>query len=254
MDTVLLSLWRSPEEVGWYKAAYNLVFKLLFIRNALLSTLAPQMSRYYGISKNRVAKTFNTAFKILWAFSFPIAVGTTLLAKPLIVWLYTDEFAKSGLVLAILIWALPFLNLSSLCGSVTTATDKEKKAVRIYVSAALLNLLSNVIAIPLWGYIGAAVSTVVTEVAALLLFYAILHREFPLTDVRNTLLKPVAAGLMMAGAVLILPNWPIGLVILIGAIVYAGVLLGLNPFNQAEREVLQGLWSGLRRRIGWSVS
>ena len=39
LDTVLLSLWRSPEEVGWYKAAYNLIFKLLFIRTALLSTL-----------------------------------------------------------------------------------------------------------------------------------------------------------------------------------------------------------------------
>jgi O-antigen/teichoic acid export membrane protein len=249
LDTVLLSLWRTPEEVGWYKAAYNLIFKLLFIRSALLSTLTPQMSRYYGISKNRVAKTFNSSFKILWAFSFPVAVGTTLLAEPLIIWLYTDEYAKSVLVLAILIWALPFLNLSSLCGSVTTATDKERKAVRVYTIAALLNLLTNLIAIPIWGYIGAAVSTVLTEIVTLVIFYSILHHEFPLTDLKNTLWKPLIAGLIMGGAILLVQPRPLFITIAIGIVVYAASLIALKPFNHTELDVMGGLFSSLRSRI-----
>lgn len=254
LDTVLLSLWRSPEEVGWYKAAYNLIFKLLFIKGALLSTLTPQMSRYYGVSKNRVAKTFNASFKLLWAFSLPIAIGTTLLAGPMIVWLYTEEFARSAIVLAILIWALPFLNLSSLCGSVTTATDNEKKAVRVYVAAAVLNLVTNVIAIPIWGYIGAAVSTVLTEIVALFLFYAVLHREFPLTDWGNTLLKPLLAGLVMAGGILALKSAPLLLVIIIAGLVYGLTLLLLKPFSPVEVDLVLGLWSSLRRKMGWGVS
>lgn len=254
IDTVLLSLWRSPEEVGWYRAAYNLTFKLLFIRGALLSTLTPQMSRYYGVSKHRVAKTFNTSFKILWAFSFPVTVGITLLATPIVVWLYTDEYARSGIILAILIWSLPLLNLSSLCGSITTATDKEKKAARVYVTAALLNLGANLIAIPIWGYLGAAIVTVVTEAVALILFYAVLHSEFPLTDLKNTLLKPFVAGVIMGGVILILPNWPLGVVILIGAIVYLVTLFALKPFNQTELTIIRGLWLGLRRRLKWGVS
>ncbi len=254
LDTVLLSLMRSPEEVGWYKAAYNLTFKLLFIKGALLSTLQPQMSRYYGVSKSRVAKTFNTSFKILWAFSFPVAVGTTLLAQPLIIFLYTAEFSNSGIVLTILIWALPLLNLSSLCGSITTATDKEKKAAKVYVSAALLNLVTNLIAIPIWGYIGAAASTVLTEAVALILFYRVLHSEFPLTGLKNTLLKPFVAGLIMGGVILVLPNWPLGLIILVGALVYPVVLLALKPFNQDEAKIINGLWSGLRQRFAGGAS
>lgn len=249
LDTVLLSLLRSPEEVGWYKAAYNLTFKLLFIKGALLSTLHPQMSRYYGVSKERVGKTFNTAFKILWAFSFPIALGTTFLAEPLVVLLYTDEFIKSGLVLAILIWALPFLNLSSLCGSITVASDKEKNAAKVYLASALLNLVSNLIAIPIWGYIGAAVTTVLTEFVALGLFYSVLHSEFPLTDLKNTLLKPTLAGLAMVIVILSLPKLPLAVVIVIGALVFPAVLLSLKPFNQTELEILAGLWSSLRRRL-----
>jgi O-antigen/teichoic acid export membrane protein len=249
LDTVLLSLLRSPEEVGWYKAAYNLTFKLLFIREALLATLTPQLSRYYGVSKGRVGTAFNSSFKILWAFSFPVAVGTSLLARPLTIWLYAEEYAPSGIVLAILIWAIPLLNLSGLCGSITTATDKEKKAAKVYMTAALLNLGSNLIAVPLWGYIGAAVSTVITEAIALFLFYRVLHSEFPLTDLKNVLLKPILAGGMMAGVIWLISDWPLGLVIIIGAVVYPLALLALKPFSQTELDVIKDITSSLRRRF-----
>jgi O-antigen/teichoic acid export membrane protein len=253
-DTVLLSLWRSPEEVGWYRAAYNLTYKLLFIRGALLSTLTPQMSRYYGVSKDRVGKTFNFSFKLLWAFSFPLAVGTTLLAYPLTTWLYTEEYANSALVLAILIWALPFLNLSSLYGSVATASDKEKGAMKVYVTAALINLAINLIVIPIWGYLGATISTVVTEAITLLFFYLLMRHEFPLTDLKNSLLKPFIAGLAMAGVVLLSYQLFFPITIVLGAVTYGFILLALRPFNQTEAQIFQGLWLSFRRRIGWSTS
>jgi O-antigen/teichoic acid export membrane protein len=255
MDTVMLSLWRSPEEVGWYKAAYNLIFKLLFIRGALLSTLTPQMSRYYGISKERVAKTYNTSFKILWTFSFPVAVGTSLLAKPLTIWLYTDEFMQSAIALAILIWALPLINLSALCGGVSIATDRERKSARVYTIAAIFNVTVNLIAIQIWGYLGAAVATVLTEGVILMLFYSVLHQEFPLTDLNNTLLKPFVAGMIMGGVIFILPPaWPVVAAIFIGTVTYIVALLALKPFNVAEVEIIQALWLSLRRRLKWRVS
>jgi O-antigen/teichoic acid export membrane protein len=255
LDTVLLSLWRSPEEVGWYKAAYNLIFKLLFVTGPLLATLGPQMSRHYGVSKNRVAQTYFSFFKFLYATSLPIAVGTALLANRIIILLYTEEFAASGLVLAILIWAFIPLNLSYLAGTVATSTDKEKQSAKAYALAAFLNLGINVVAIPIWGYLGAAIATVVTEVAVFFLFYATLHSEFPLTDLKNILFKPFVAGLIMGVVIYLLPyNWPIGVLIFIGAVVYGVVLFALKPFNPTELEIIQGLWLSLRQRLKWGVS
>jgi O-antigen/teichoic acid export membrane protein len=253
LDTVLLSLWRSPEEVGWYKAAYNLIFRLMFIRSALLSTLGPQMSRYYGVSKERVAKTFNSSLKFFVVFSFPIAIGTTVLASQIIELLYTDEYTNSATVLAILIWSLPLLYVSSLCGQVTTASDKEHKAMRVYITAALLNVVSNIIAIPIWGYIGAAASTIVTEAVALILFYRVIHPEFPLTDVRNSIVKPVLAGLLMGVAVFLLQDWPLLLVVGSGALIYGAILLALRPFNEQEWQLLVSLWEKARQKMGWGA-
>lgn len=255
LDTVLLSLWRSPEEVGWYKAAYNLIFKLLFVTGPLLATLGPQMSRHYGVSKDRVGQTYFSFFKFLFSLSLPIAVGTALLANQIIIWLYTEEFANSGLVLAILIWAFIPLNLSYLAGTVATSTDKEKQSAKVYALAALLNLSINAVVIPIWGYLGAAIATVITEVVAFVLFYSTLHSEFPLTDFKNTLVKPVLAGTVMGGVIYSLPlNWPIGLHIVMGAVVYMVVLFALKPFNQTELALIQGLWLGLRRRLKLGVS
>lgn len=262
-DTVLLSLWYDDEVVGIYKPAYNLIYKLLFIKTALLTTLSPQMARYYGVSKNRVAKTFNTSFKILWSFSLPIAIGSMILAYPMTILLYGEEFRESALVLAILIWALPFLNLSSLCGSITTATDKEKKAAKVYFIAAVVNLSTNLVAIPYWSYIGAAVSTVITEIITLVLFYSLLHEEFPLTDLSNTLIKPTVAGIIMGLIVLGLHNWPllltlqdwhIFIAIPIGALVYIILLLLFKPFTKAELDVMGGLWKSVQRRLNWGTS
>lgn len=249
VDTVLLSLWRSPEEVGWYKAAYNLIFKFLFVQGALLASLTPQLSRYYGVSKERVAKTFNTSVKVFWALSFPVAVGGTLLAEPIIIWLFSDAYSKSVSVFVILIWSLPFLALSSLCGSISMAADKEKHMVKVYAGAAMLNVVVNLAAIPRWGYLGAAVATVLTEAITLVMFYSVLYREFPLTDIGNSLLKPFMAGIIMAGVLLAFVRWPLFEVAPAGVVVYVAVLLFLQPFNQVELEIIQGLWLTLRERF-----
>ncbi len=253
IDTVLLSLWRSPQEVGWYKAAYNLIFKLLFIKSVLLSTLTPQLSRYYGVSVGRVTKAFNSAFKIMVMTSLPITIGVTLLSEQIVVWLYTDEYRASGIALAILVWALPALTLSGLCGSVAIASEKEKRAMRVYSSTAILNFLLNVVVVAVWGYVGAAVTTVITETTTLLLFYYMVHSEFPLTDIKNIFVKPIAACLVMGAVILLLDHLPLLIAVAVAGVVYIGVLLALKPFNQSETTIMMSFWGGLRRRLGWST-
>jgi hypothetical protein len=57
----------------------------------------------------------------------------------------------------------------------------------------------------------------------------------------------------MGGVILLLLDWPVLLLIFVGAITYPVTLLILQPFNQAETEIIQGLWFSLRRRLKWEV-
>ncbi|MBP8001873.1 MAG: flippase [Chloroflexi bacterium] len=252
LDTVILSLNRSPEEVGWYKAAYNLTQRFLFIPMAVVTPLTPQMSRHFGLSKERVHQTFNTVIKFMATVSMPIGVGISVLAEPITRLLYGESYLPSVPVLAILIWTIPLLSLSWICGSLTTASDKEKKAARVYFFAFLLNLSANLYVVPRYGYVGAAITTVATEAAALVMFYMVLHTDFPLTDVKNTIMKPVSAGLLMGLVIFLLRDWNMLMLIPIGAVVYSGTLFLLHPFNEWEWEVIKGFqakFTGRLRRL-----
>lgn len=248
LDTVILSLNRPPEEVGWYKAAYNLTQRFLFIPLAVVTPLTPQMSRHFGLSKERVHQTFNSVIKFMAVVSMPIGVGISVLAKPIILFLYGETYLPSVPVLAILIWTIPLLSLSWMCGSLTTASDKEKKAVRVYFGAFLLNLLSNLYVIPRYGYIGAATTTIATEAAALIMFYLVLHKDFPITDFKNSLIKPITAGLLMGLVITFIRDWNLLIIIPIGAVIYAGSLFLLRPFNSQEWEIIKGFQAKLMGR------
>lgn len=106
--------------------------------------------------------------------------------------------------------------------------------------------------IPRYGYIGAAITTVATEAAALIMFYMVLHNDFPLTDIKNSIVKPVTAGLLMGIVIFLLRDWNLFVLVLIGAIVYIGSLLILHPFNNREWELIkgfQGKFIGRLRRL-----
>lgn len=249
LDTVILSLNRPPDEVGWYKAAYNLTQRFLFIPLAVVTPLTPQMSRHFGLSKERVHQTFNSVIKFMAVVSMPIGMGISILARPIVLFLYDEPYLPSVPVLAILIWTIPLLSLSWVCGSLTTASDKEKKAARVYFGAFLLNLLTNLYAIPRYGYMGAAITTVATEAAALVMFYLVLHADFPITDFKNSLVKPILAGLLMGAVVLLIQDWNLLFVVPIGALVYIISLIILHPFNTQEWEIIKGFQNRLVGRI-----
>lgn len=249
LDTVILSLNRPPEEVGWYKAAYNLTQRFLFIPMAVVTPLTPQMSRHFGLSKERVHQTFNSVIKFMATVSMPIGVGISVLAEPITRFLYGDSYLPSVPALAILIWTIPLLSLSWICGSLTTASDKEKKAARVYFLAFLLNLSTNLYVVPRYGYIGAAITTVATEAAALIMFYLVLHNDFPLMDIKNTILKPVVAGLLMGVVIFILRHSNLFVLVPLGAVVYIGSLFLLHPFNEREWELIKGFQGKLAGRL-----
>lgn len=249
LDTVILSLNRPPDEVGWYKAAYNLTQRFLFIPMAVVTPLTPQMSRHFGLSKERVHQTFNSVIKFMAAASIPIGVGISVLARPIVLFLYDEPYLPSVPVLAILIWTIPLLSLSWICGSLTTASDKEKKAAWVYFGAFLLNLGTNLYAIPRYGYLGAAITTVATEAAALIMFYMVLHADFPITDVKNSLLKPVLAGLLMGVVIFLLKEWNLFVIVPLGAVVYITALLLLRPFNTQEWVIIKGFQERLVGRV-----
>lgn len=257
IDTVILSLWTEDVVVGLYNVAYGLMVNLLVFSDTLNSALGPTLSRTYSSSKQTVNAVYQASFRILFIASIPIAVGTTILADKIILFLYTEEFASAIPALRVLVWALPLIPLHKLCSAIATASHREKDQARVRVIAAVANIAVNAFVIPRYGLMGAAVVTVLTELVVFVLMFLLVNDRFALQGVVHVVLKPLFAALLMGGVVFLGNSLNLFLIIGVGAAAYGLMLLvtkavDLKDPTSPESVLLRGVRLRLRGLVGGS--
>jgi len=171
IDSVMLSLMKGDDVVGWYNAAYRLVLALGFIPGSYSSSVFPAMSRFYVSSKESLKLVYEKSVKYMAILAVPIGVGTTLLADKAILLIYGAEYSPSIIALQILIWSMVFIFVSGIFAQLFNSLNKQIIVAKVTGSCALLNILLNVLLIPRYSYIGASIATVVTEFVALALVF-----------------------------------------------------------------------------------
>jgi O-antigen/teichoic acid export membrane protein len=116
----------------------------------------------------------------------------------------------------------------------------------VFVSvAALSNLILNIIFIPVYGIIAAAITTLIAYVILIALTVYFSREYIKFETPYDFIGKSVLASLVMA----LIIYWTnpagvfyVGLMILVGAGVYFGVLALLKGFGKEEVEVLRGIF------------
>lgn len=94
--------------------------------------------------------------------SFPIFAATFSLAQPVTVFLFGSEYADSGLILALLAVGYYFNAAMGQNGLTLKVFGKVRYIMVINILAAVLNVVANLILIPRYGAMGAAVGTFIT--------------------------------------------------------------------------------------------
>jgi O-antigen/teichoic acid export membrane protein len=249
IDTVILSRFVPDAEVGWYGVAYSLVFALLSFMGGFKQALVPSLSRVYAQDESVVKRWYQAMVRMIVTISLPIAVGGFLLASQIINFLYTAEFAPSALALKILIWDVPLLMFANYAGDMTTISNKERAAARIYTINTTANVVLNLLLIPRFGMLGAAVVTVLTDLISALQFYLLLRNQMSLPPVRAMILKAGAAAALMGGVVLLLRPLHFLIAIAAGVVIYFALAFLFRLLGPDELNLLRRVFASLRQRF-----
>jgi O-antigen/teichoic acid export membrane protein len=196
MDTVMLGFMRSDAEVGYYNAAYKVIFLFIMVISCYLNSVFPVMANYYNTSIDSLKKLQSYTIKLMITVGIPIAVGGTILAKSIINLLYGSKYEEGVPVFQILIWALPLIFINATYGWGLWSCNKQKEYLKVVSIQALINLILNFILIPSFGLIGAAVATVIAELIGLP-FYYIEFSKVIYVPFRSYLSKPIFASIIM---------------------------------------------------------
>jgi O-antigen/teichoic acid export membrane protein len=177
LDAVLLSLLRSPEEVGVYTVAYRFLEQSLVLPGVFMAAVFPLLA--VAVRGGGAPEVIRKAFSFLLLIGVPLSLALVVLADPLVALAAGDGFAAATVPLRILAPAVVFTFVNVVFASVLIALNRQRALILVSLAGLTLNVLVNLYAIPRFGYNGAAVTTVLSEAAGFAAVYLLARRACP---------------------------------------------------------------------------
>jgi len=164
IDTLILFYYKGAVDVGIYAVAYRVLETTLFAGSYLSSSLKPLLSVSIREDKEKVRGTLSQAITFLLFMSLAIAVICFTFSKEIILLLSNSEFVIGKNALIILGFVGIFIYISGLFGEIMIAMDKRATLLKTSLFILVFNIGLNIYLIPKYSFIGAAYSTLVSEI------------------------------------------------------------------------------------------
>jgi len=202
VDITMLGVMCPKEIVTYYSYGMKIQKILLQIVNTFTIVLVPRISLYYKENrKDEFNRLLTKTLNVILIVSIPIVVGAFFLGNPLIVKLYGESYIRSGEVLKILTLAVFISPIGYLLGSrIMLVVGKENKMIYAVGMGAIVNLIGNFFTIPIFNEMGAAVSSILSEIVVAVIYIVISHDYFNLNKqkIKKTVIKIIIATFIMA--------------------------------------------------------
>ncbi len=236
-DIFIIGWLMSLKDVALYSAPQKII-QLLYIGPVLISTaFFPAFARYVK-DEVKFKHFFETGVSTIAMISFPIALGSMILAKPIINLIYGESFQSASTAFVILSLTIIVFSLVVLVGNAIFAHDKPK----VYITYAILGIFGNfafdLIFIPIWGIAGSAFATLLNQV--MISIYAWHEmRKIVKFNIFSRLWKIILASIIMS--VLTLGLRYIDVNVLINIVISAGIYFG--ALFLLKEESLNQFWA-----------
>lgn len=230
LDTVLLSLFTNTAVVGWYGAGYRLFDTLVFLPNiVIMAIMYPILAKFSVTDEADMKLAIEKSMNFLLFCGVPIAAGMIAAAPSIVGFLYhRDEFLNTIPVLIALAPGLVFLYVNTLLSTILMSTKNERKISIMAAVALVFNLGLNLVLIPLYKHVGAAIVTSLTEFLLLCLAVAFAPKNLLPWGSLRVGVKILLASLAMSLAILPLRTSSIGLLLAVAVAVYFGAVVLLQ--------------------------
>jgi O-antigen/teichoic acid export membrane protein len=223
VDTLLLALIRTPVEVGLYGAAYKFIELSQLVIAAVGISVFPPLARLTAIGDPRRHHLAQKTFDLLLAVAAPLAVLMLTLSSTIILLTAGPEFLAAGVALQLLAPYVLFDFVNGLFVRILLASSRDRTLLKLAVSVLVLNLVLNLVLLPLYGFKAAAITSVISEAFLLVPMALAIRRLGALPSLRYAGVVALAVA-AMAAIVLLVPGPPV-LVAALGGCVYLLVLL-----------------------------
>jgi O-antigen/teichoic acid export membrane protein len=162
IDQVMLNEMIGSAEVGQYSVAMRMIEAFGFIPMVIYSSLAPSITNAKKTSEIFYRQRLTQLYRLMFLLFLAVAIPIYLTAKPIVIFLFGEAYAKAGWLLQLFAIRLYFANLGVARSLFITNNNLFKYSFVVSVIGAISNITFNYSLIPNYGASGAIIATIIS--------------------------------------------------------------------------------------------
>lgn len=200
VNPMLLGALAGPVAVAYYSVAARIPDAIQRLSESFIAVYFPTMTSLLAKgSHGQASRMFNNSLRLA---SFVVALGAltaVVFSDPIITIFFSDTYAESARAFALLMIALHMTFMVNLMGYTLTSAGHPERSLGENITRASINIIGNLLFIPLFGFTGAVYATLAACYTANPVAAWLLRRSgIPVqagSYVKQTLLLLICAGI-----------------------------------------------------------
>ena len=169
LDNVMLGFMQDKVEVGYYSAAVKIKSIMVSVVTSASTVLLPRASYYVDKGMmDEFSRILKKTMHFIFLVAIPFSIYFMIYAKEGIFFLSGKAYAGAIVPMQIIMPTLTLIGISNVTGiQMMVPLGREKQVLYSEIAGAIVDLVLNMIFIPIYGAAGAALGTLVAEVVVL---------------------------------------------------------------------------------------
>lgn len=244
IDVIILAHIRGYAETGLYTNAYKFMDLLAFFPGVVSSSLYPFISSALFKKEGDSIRSYLEKYtKYMIGIAAPLAIGGAVLAPKLILLIGGNQFYDAFRALQILLFASATLFIYSVVNSVMISQMTRYAAAITFINI-FINILGNIILIPRYGFVAAAVMTVISEFIQACVYFYFVQKRIVSFPVLKHFVKPIIGAVIMGFVLYQVRFTSLIFTIPLGAVIYGTLMILFRFVKKADllsvKDVLRG--------------
>lgn len=239
LDKTMLGLMTGlPAENGYYEQAEKISKMTLMVVTSLGAVMLPRIASAYARGDSALIHSYiMRSYRFVWLLGLPLMLGLIVTIDTLVPWFFGPGFERVTVLTWIFSALIILIGISNVTGVQYMIPVKMQNVFTMTVAAgAVTNLLLNIVLIPRYMSVGAAIASVLAEVAVTVVQLYVVRAVFrPLAVLALARPYVVAGATMVAGLLatryaLALPAAPLATLLLavVGVVTYSAALYAMR--------------------------
>lgn len=230
--TMIGFLTGSEEEVAYYEQGQKIVKIVMTFVTSLGTVMMPRVANLFKQNEMEKVKNYLAkSFRFVFFLSFPMMFGLIAVSGNIVLWFFGSGYDKVVPNMMVIAPILVIIALSNLMGNqFLLPTGRQKEYTLSVVTGCVVNFVLNLLLIPFFLSIGAAIATVIAETSVTGVQVYFTRKDFKFGEIISSNKHYIISSLIMFVPTYllakILPSNIINtfICVAVGGLIYVGLL------------------------------